>query len=775
MRSCVLLLLALTLPAAAQDVKVDCDRAKAALSQVDGDIRVPGLKQPVEIVRDKWGVPHIFAQNARDLFFAQGFVAAQDRLFQIDLWRRQATGELAEILGPSAVEADAFARLIRYRGDMDAEWRSYSPDTRDIAAAFTAGINACIDHMGDKLPIEFQLLGYRPKRWQPEDILGRSSGIYMSQNFRNEVERLKLIQLVGLEKAQWLAPVDPAHEYKLQLSADDVKVFPAQVLRGYEALTRNLSFTPAKTESNNWVVSGQRSLSGKPLLASDPHRAIANPGLRYIVHLNAPGWNVIGAGEPGLPGVALGHNEHIAWGITIVGVDQADIVVEKTDTENPNYYQASSEYASMKTYKESIAVKGAKPTEVTLRYTRNGPVLHVDEKNHRAYALRWTGSDPGGAAYLGGLAVARAHNQKDFLRALESWKTPGLNFAYADVEGNIGWVAAARTPIRGSARDGHDGLLPVPGAGFEWSGYLKVSQYPQRFNPKEGFIATANHNILPKGYPHTLGFEFAPPYRFQRLHDLLASRPKWELNDFRALQQDSVSLPARSLVKLLQDADVPADQEEAARVFAKWDGQLSVDSPAGSLYALWLKELTDEFCGRHIDKKYLKTLTSLSGLPVMIKALEEPDPRWLGNDATKARQKLLRESFAKAVAKWQKLPDDQRQRWGALHTVTFRHPAARAFDVGPFERPGDGNSPNNTKYDDKFKQVHGATYRQLFDLADWDRGLATNAPGQSGQPGSPHYDDLAPMWARGDYFPLAYSRKKVDEVAQNRLWLRSAD
>jgi len=773
----LLLLLVLATASAAQSPAGLREKAVAVLTQVDGNIRLAGLKEPVEIVRDKWGVPHIYAKNSDDLFFAQGFVAAQDRLFQIDIWRRQGVGEMAEILGPSAVEADTFARLIRYRGDMNAEWTSYSPDTRAIATAFTNGINACIDQMGDKLPIEFQILGYRPKRWQPEDVLGRSSGIYMSQNFRNEVQRLKLIQLVGIDKARWLAPVDPPRDYELALSADDARIFPDKVLRGYEALTKTLSFAPAKTESNNWVVSGQRSASGKPLLASDPHRAIALPSLRYVVHLNAPGWNVIGAGEPGLPGVALGHNEDIAWGITIIGTDQTDIYVEQLDKDGS--VATESGFEPMKAIKEAIIVKGqAKPTIVTLRFTRHGPVIYQDDKNGRAYALKWAGSEPGGAAYLGGLAVARAHNQQEFLQALKSWKVPGLNFVYADVAGNIGWIAAAHTPVRTNKQ--HEGLLPVPGkTGFEWSGYLEVPHYPQRFNPSEGFVATANHNILPPEYSQTIGFEFAPRYRHQRLHDLLSSRRKWELAEFRALQQDSTSLPARELVALLHQVGVDAESQSALDVFTKWDGHLSVDSKAGSLYALWLKELQDDMFGRHLDKKNVKLLTSLTPLPVMIKALQDADPRWLGNDAAKSREKLVRDSFARATVAWLKLPDAQRDRWGALHTVTFRHPLATLskeyaalFDVGPFERPGEGNTPNNTRYDEKFKQVHGATYRQLFDLADWDRGLATSAPGQSGQPGSSHYADLAPLWARGEYFPLVYSRKKVDEVSQHRLQLQ---
>jgi penicillin amidase len=490
-------------------------RAAKVLSQLEGEARLPGLKEPVEVLRDRWGVPHIYAKNADDLFFAQGFVAAQDRLFQLDWWRRQGAGEVAEILGERALEADRFARLVRYRGDMDAEWASYGPDAKRIATAFTRGINACIDHAGDRLPIEFQLLGVAPKKWRPEDVLGRMSGVYMSGNFQREVARAQLVAAVGVEKARRLAPVDPAVDYA-PAPGLDLAGIDQRILAGYEAATKGLSFRPSKTESNNWVVSGARSASGKPLLASDPHRAIALPSLRYLVHLHAPGWHVIGSGEPALPGVAIGHNERIAWGFTIVGTDQADLVVEQTHPDDPARYKVGDRWEPMEVVRESVRVRGQpRPAELELRFTRHGPVIHQDAKRHRAVALRWVGSQPGTAAYLGSLAVGRANNRQEFLRALQSWKVPALNIVYADVDGHTGWVAAGLTPVR----TGFDGLLPVPGAGgqYDWERFRNVAELPQEFDPPRHWIATANHNILPAGYPHPLSYEWAAPYRFRRL------------------------------------------------------------------------------------------------------------------------------------------------------------------------------------------------------------------------------------------------------------------
>jgi penicillin amidase len=750
--------------------------AKKVLAQTEGELKVPGVKEPVEVVRDRWGVAHIYAKNTHDLFFAQGFVAAQDRLFQIDIWRRQAAGEMAEVFGPAFVEADAFARLIRYRGDMADEWTSYAPDTKEIATAFTEGVNASIDSFGDRLPIEFQILGFRPKKWRPEDVLGRASGIYMSQNFRNEIARARLVAAVGVEKARWLAPVNPARAYAPALSDDELKAIDGRVLAGYDAATKALSFTPSKTQSNNWVVSGDRSVSGKPLLASDPHRATALPSLRYLVHLNAPGWNVIGSGEPGLPGVAIGHNDKIAWGFTIIGVDQADIYVGELDPSSGKHKMAT-EWEETRREEVTIKVKGEAGRKFVQSFTKHGPVLFTDVKRHRAYALRWVGSEPGGAAYLASLSVGRAKNKDEFLAAIARWKVPGLNFVYADVEGNTGWIAAARTPIRPK----HDGLFPVPGAGgFEWDGYLDVSDLPQSWNPKAGWLATANHNIIPEGYKNQIGYEFAAPYRFQRIRDRLAAKEKWTLEDFRAIQHDDTSLPGLSLGRLLKGIDLKDDKlEQYAKLLTDWDGRLTVDANAGPLYAIWLRELQQGFYGPHVPKEMLATAVSLGGLPNMLAVLEKPDAKWFGESPTAGRDKLLRNTFAAAVDKLKKLPAAQQSRWGALHTATFTHPLAaldpaiaKAFNVGPFERQGDANTTNNTRYDDHFRQIHGASYRHLIDLADWDRAIATSTPGQSGQPGSPHYDDLAPLWAKGEYFPLAYSRAKVDAVASRRLTLR---
>lgn len=781
-----LLVLLSTRSTSAQENLADWQaRASAALSRIEGQIALTGLREPVEVLRDQWGVPHIYARSQRDLFFAQGFVVAQDRLFQIDLWRRVGLGATAELFGADALEADRFARLLRYRGDWDAEWTSYAPDTLAIATAFTDGINAFIDHCGDRLPIEFQILKTTPQRWRPEDVVGRMSGIVMVSNWQREVARARLIAQVGVEAARRLAPTDPLRDFALDPQLDPQTLTPA-ILSGYQAATRPLRFLPTQpggstSESNNWVVSGALSASGKPLLANDPHRAIMNPSLRYLVHLHAPGWNVIGAGEPGLPGVAVGHNERIAWGFTIIGTDQADLYVERTDPADSRRYQVGDGWQEMTVVREPVAVRGrTEPVEVELRYTRHGPVIHQDESKQLAFALKWAGAEPGGAAYLASLGVDRAQDWNAFKRALSAWKVPGLNFVYADVDGNIGWVAAAGTPIRPHA----DGLLPVPGkdATFEWAGFRTFEELPQVFNPPQHWVATANHNILPDGYPHAIAFDWASPHRFQRIQERLRAKDKFTLEDFQAIQHDSVSQPGQVLVRVLRAIKLPAELELYRARFCRWDGELSLDSTVGPLYAVWLQELNRTFFDTRIPPEVRSDRADLRSISVLLRQIEQPTADFFGADPVAARDTWLAQTFATAVSRTrQMLGDDPSQwRWGKLHTASFPHPLAslgpdyaKLFEVGPpVPRPGDVHCPNNTRHDDQFRQVHGASYRHVLDLADWDRGLATSVPGQSGQPGSPHYNDLLPLWAEGRYFPLAYSRGKVEAVTRHRLLLR---
>lgn len=695
------------------------------------------VERPVEILRDRWGVPHIYASSPSDLFFAQGFITAQDRLFQIDLWRRIGTGKLAEVLGPSAIARDRLARLVRFRGKWDDEWQSYGPDTKEIASAFTDGINAYIRSLHGQRPLEFQIAGYDPGFWSPEDVTARVAGLVMSHNLTREVQRALDVTRFGLETVQKYMPPEPFRALDPPKGLDLASI-TAAAIRDYTAATAPITL-PGEQGSNNWVVDGTMTVTGRPLLANDPHRPVQIPSLRKTVHLVAPGWNAIGAGEPALPGIALGHNDNIAFGFTIVGIDQEDLYVEKLNPKTPDEYLYRGEWKKMEVEHEPLAVKGrSQPESIELRYTIHGPVIHEDRAANRAYALRWTGSEPGGAGYLAALSLARANNWSEFRAAAARYKVPSENIVYADHAGNIGWIAAGLAPVRKN----WSGLFPVPGdtGEYEWSGYLSIDEMPQTFNPPRHFVATANNNILPEGYTKQLSYEWSAPARYERIIEMLSSRRKLDIRDFELMEQDVSSVTAMRFVRLLPRGS-PLDG---------WNGRLRIDSPQALLYEVWVSKLPAAVFGPELGARVslqttLEELEKHPNLRAIEHAYQEAQPMLLGLHT-----------------------------WGDLHKIMFRHPLNVAkFNRGPYTRPGDATTVNATS-GPRFYQTSGASYRQIIDAGNWDRSVMTNVPGESGDPSSKHYDDLIEDWEWGQYHPMPFSRKAVEAVMEERLLLMPA-
>ena len=760
-------------------------RAIDSLAVIRGTENVPGLHHTVRVQRDRWGVAHIYARDQHDLFFAQGFVTAQDRLFQIELWKRAGQGRLAEILGPSAIQRDISARRLRYRGDMAQEYRSYAADTREILAAFTAGINAYIadiQHPGHPgLPVEFRLAAFKPEQWQPEDCLNRLAAYAMMANASDELLHAQLVTLLGASEASELFRFDPGTKLDPAPGADFSGLSPA-LLEAIVGSDKRIP-VPATTlqESNNWTVAGVLTANGKPLLANDPHRVIAQPSLRYIVHLVAPGWNVIGAVEPALPGVAAGHNEHIAWGFTIFGIDQQDLYLETLNPADSKLYQTEHGWEAVREERESIHVRGAADVEVVLRFTRHGPILWEDGK--RALALRWVGAEPGTAGYLGALSLDRARDWQEFERAMPRWKVPPENIVYADRAGNIGEHSTGLAPLRTN----FNGLLPVPGTGqYEWSGFVPNGQLPRSYNPTAGYIATANQRTIPDAYPYAVGYEWAPPTRFERIQEVLegarSSGHKLTVPDMEALQLDVVSLLARRMQVLLRQATAAdgASAGKAAELILDWDSDLRVDSASAALYEVWTSRLRTEVTHRAVPFRLQGVMPTWTLYQVVLE-LSEPRVALFGTTVIAGRDALLRESLQAAFQELSaKLgADPHTWSWGALHKAYFRHAldeapgAARLLDRGPTERPGDGDVVQATQFAaESFEQTSGASYREIFDLGDWDNSVAINVPGQSGQPGSKHFDDLLPLWSSGRYFPLRFSHDAVDAVTTDLLILQ---
>jgi penicillin amidase len=723
--------------------------AGAAMAQTGHKVNVTGLERPVEVLRDRWGVPHIYAQTQHDLFFAQGYITAKDRLFQLDLWRRIGTGKLAEVLGPAAIPRDRIARLLLYRGDRDAEWSSYAPDAREIAIAFTDGINAYIRSLNEARPMEFRIAGYDPGLWAPEDVLARIAGLAVTSNLTHEFNNARAVARFGFEtinRVLYRYPMTPI-EIPRGLDLADIQ---EDLLRDYQAATGAVRF-PGEDGSNNWVAGGALTASGKPLLANDPHRSVTLPSLRKTVHLSGAGWNVIGAGEPALPGVALGHNEQIAFGITTIATDQQDLYVEKLNPGNPNEYSYQGSWHKVEELRQSIRVKGeTSPRTIELRYTRHGPIIYEDRNRHRAYALRSVAIEPGTAAYLPALSVARAREWKEFTAAIRRWRGTGHNFVYADRAGNIGWHASGLIPVRKT----WNGLLPVPGDSgeFEWAGFVSPDEMPRLFNPAAHYIATANQDTMPEGFRYPVSFRNTEPFRYQRLTEIFQKpASKFTVSDFERIQHDITSIPARRFQSVVRKWHGAGDEVKS---LLGWDARLTTDSVDASIFEVWMSKLMEAVVGRD--------LIPISSWAVVLEKLESnPD------------EKILAATWQQTVAELTKRlgPDRKAWTWGRLHTIGFRHPIdSSRFHLQPVSRPGDQFTVNQTRGPD-FKQEHGASFRQVIDLADWDRSTVTNVPGESGDPASAHYADLLADWAAGRYHPLPFTRKAVEAATIERILL----
>ncbi len=772
-------------------------------------ITVRGLRQPVEIIRDRWGIAHISARSESDLFFAQGFNAASDRLFQLELWRRQATGTMAEWLGPKAVRRDVGARLFRFRGDLEKELAHYHPRGKDILASFVGGINAYIDLTRKKpglLPVELRLLKAEPGYWTPEVVISRHNGLY--RNAAAEVTLARAVLTFGPDKLKGLLDLHPGNPSLEPAAGIDLEWISEAMLEVYREARTPVLFGPGDLQekktitpqgplplhwinpassgcdpgelegSNNWVVSGRLSRSGAPLLANDPHRVLQVPSLRYWVHLSGPGWNVIGAGEPALPGVSIGHNEDGAWGQTTFSADQEDLFIYDTNPQRPDQYRYQGGWEDMKIVRERIPVKGGKPYPAVLKFTRHGPVLFEDGALHKAVALRAAWLEPGCAPYLASLRLDQARSWDDFRRAVFCNRTPSLNFVWADRSGDIGWQMAGLTPVR---RD-WPGLLPVPGDGrFEWQGFIPPPELPSLLNPESGFIGTANEDNLPAGYPHAVGYTWDAPFRALRIAEVLVSKAKMDLADMTALQQDYLSIPARRLVPLLKNLgsnDPPV--QSCLTLLKSWDFVLSPDSAAAAVYAAWQRALVEAVNARLFPPQFREALPGRT-LTKLIGWVEAADPR-LTPEGPASRDRLLLETLGRAAGRLERAfgPDMGRWRYGdrRFHHVLLRHPMGSAagadqrppFDVGPQPRGGSGQTVNMTS--DSDNQMSGATFRHVVDLADWDLALGTNSPGQSGDPANSHYSDLFGPWVEGRYFPVCFTRAKVIQEAESALLLQ---
>jgi penicillin amidase len=726
--------------------------AATRLPQIDGAVDVPGLQADVEVIRDPWGVPHIYASNQDDLFFAQGFVQAQDRLWQMDMYRRAGEGRLAEILGPEALEHDRSARLLKYRGPWsDAEFGSYHPEGRRILEAFAAGVNAYIDHATavGELPVEYELTGLTPERWSAETPLLRIATAMPTGDARNELRLAREVVELGAAEANRRANPTPYRDLVVP-SGVDYSIITDDVIAGLggfqgtvvrpplaapyttweDALVSvNLGVQETSPGSNNWALSGSRTASGQVIVANDPHRNVANPSLRYVVHLDAPGWTAIGGTEPVLPGVAIGHNGRVAWGLTIVGTDQSDVYLETVNPENPNEVMFNGSWEPLRIEYDTVRVLGGGTEVFELKFSRHGPIFHEDTENRRAYAIRSTLHEPGSTGYLAALRLNQVDTCVQFLEELAYYAAPTENMVCGDAEGNISWQAAALSP----SREGWHGRLPVPGTGaYEWTGFR--DDLPTELNPERGWVATANHDIHihAPGYDPPLFFKRAGGFvRWERLQSVFPTLDDVTMEDMKRLQHDAYSASAVAALDYFRGwTSADPELERYRQELAAWDGVYLRESRVAAIFGELRNLVPDE----GPDEGSTEPFDAEAALATAVRELRQEQ----GDDPSQ----------------W---------RWGRTNRSEFPHDLVAAYDLPAAERLGGANTV----------AAVGATYREIIDFSNLDGSLATNAPGQSGRPGSPFYGNLIDNWANQEYFPLSFSREAVEANAAHRLLLRS--
>ena len=777
------------------------------LARTKQDLVIDELSAPVEIVRDRWGVPHIYAGTARDAFLAQGYVHAQDRLFQLEYARLLARGSLAEALGPAALEADRWSRVIGFWRAAERDVAALAPEDRDALTAYTAGVNAFLEANQLRRPAEFTIVGHVPQPWQIQDSVGilKVLGWALSMNWEAELVRMQLIQRLGPERA---AELDPAlRNGKLPADGDglDAAALAAagQLMAAYQEVAGWFGNAPA-AGSNNWVVNAQRVAGPMPLLANDPHLTVSIPSLWYENHIEAADGSlrVTGATFAGVPGVVSGHNDHIAWGITAGRADNQDLYVERSNPADATQFRAGDQWLPATILREQMTVRGQQePVIEEVVVTRHGPLINtLIPTEARAdlppLALRWSGHSASSAIH-GLLQLQSAADWTSFRAALAAVGEPSMNFVYADDAGNIGYQYAARVPIR---RSGH-GLVPAPGwdRDDEWEGFVPFDDLPSQFNPPDGFAASANNRPPQADSGPWIGADWDPGYRFERIVKLLQSKPRFTQRDFQRFQTDVYSGLAEKLTPWFVLAEGRNQLERRiVQELESWNLRMEVDSfPAAAFEVMRLHlldiVLTDklgplarQFKGRTISDIFAASPFSGHSGPFLVNLLENESSWWYGDDETgkpRTRDAVLTLALqCTAETLYQMIGKDPRKwAWGKVHQIEFSHPFGRGrvlhwlFNRGQY--PIGGNDHTVWMTANELTLPFGlvtttATYRQVLQVGDWDRSTSILSTGQSGQPGSPHYADHIDMWREGEQHPMLWTRAAVDAEAEATLWLR---
>jgi len=779
---------------------------RRSLPRTSGTLRLPGLHASVEVRRDRWGIPHIYAANNDDLFLALGYVHAQDRLWQMELNRRTAHGQLAELFGPIALSSDRFVRVLGFSRITQREVECLDAPTRQVLTAYVQGINTFLETPGSRLPLEFRLVRHTPRPWEIADILvwGKVLALTLSGNWTSELLNARIVATVGAERAAELLPRYPDnHPITVPAGISFSEHIGEEALRAAAEAAPFLHNPGLAQGSNAWTVGGSRTATGQPLLAGDPHLSLTLPSLWYEAHLEGGDYAVAGVTFPGVPGVLIGHNAAIAWSITNSMLDVQDLYIERFHPDDPLRYAWQDGWEQAELVREEILVKGQpQPVVEEVRITRHGPVISSiaapDSPLHPSedLALRWTALEPSHILQAI-LQINQAQNWEAFRAALALWDAPPQNFVYADVHGHYGYALGGNVPLRAQG----DGRLPVPGwdGAYEWTGYIPTAELPAAYDPPEGLVLNANNRIAGASYAYqsALQGEWLNGYRAVRIRELLEATPHHDLQSFARIQQDQFSQPGRELARLV--ADLPLDdplERQAQALLHAWDGELTPTSVGATIYTTLryhlerhayadVQELFSASTGLGLfsmlpGNTYLaRTLPDILARISTAEGAERHDA-WLG--AGRTWNGILRECMSITVRELRQSMGKNPRTWqyGRQHRLLLRHalgnvPAlAPIFNRGPWPTGGDLDTVSMGFVPRDAPAVPAYTapsYRQICDLSNWDRSLGVLSSGQSGHPGSRHYSDMSQSWRTGGYHPLLWSRTQVEQHTTRILTL----
>jgi penicillin amidase len=773
--------------------------SRRRLPRTDGVLQLPGLQSPVEVLYDRWGVPHIYALTERDLFFAQGFVHARDRLWQMDFTRRLVAGRLSEIFGVQTVSADRWLRVVGLRRVIEQEVHLIDADVRANLEAYAAGVNACIAH--DRLPIEFLMLRYEPEPWTVADSLSWSKAIAfgVSADWEAEILRSHLIACLGSDTCAELGLGDPDcwHHTPLVDSGGRRGGHLGPSMDEQAQSLIELLGTDG-WGSNNWVISGDRTATGAPLLANDMHLALGAPCIWYENHLVCGDMNVTGITFPGVAGVLAGHNGHVTWGFTNCPADVQDLYVERLRSTEDGGVQCEyeGEWYDAQVVREEIVVKAGETVVEEVVITRHGPIINdlvPDFSGEQPLALGWISLEPDRMIEAIS-AMDRARDCHEFRQALRLWTVPAQNVVYADAEGNIGHQVAGRIPIRARGR----GQVPVPGwtGEYEWTGYVPFEDLPHCYNPPEGYIATANNRVVGDDYPYYLSCNYRLDDRVKRISALIEAQKEIDVGYVQRMHFDQVSPPAQVVGRYLGGLQVDDPQLAAVvEVMRDWDGTLAVDSVAATVYKVFvhrvallmlssrLGELARNYLGRGLVPELLwENRFGERAREWLRETLAQPESHWFDLGQGRTRDDVMRQALRETVdfLRTNLGPRVDDWMWGRLHKLVFAHTLGNAplldgvFNRGPYPVGGDGNtlwSTHPKQYDLSSDRLAGPPFRFIADMGDLRNALGLLAPGQSGRIGSPHYDDQIEAWFIGEYHPMLYDRGDVKRAAKRQLRL----